>query len=107
MLQKIEGHYKGANHKESTFDFTWDDDFESSSSKPDTKNCLSYFPRFKISKARKSLTFDFNSLWTAISLFLAVCIENLPRSEVIHFRPSFSATAAVVPEPQKKSQTIS
>lgn len=28
MLQKIEGHYKGANHKESTFDFTWDDDFE-------------------------------------------------------------------------------
>jgi hypothetical protein len=27
----------------------------------------------------------------------------LPRSVVIHFLPSFSATAAVVPEPPKKS----
>jgi hypothetical protein len=26
-----------------------------------------------------------------------------PRSQPIHFRPSFSATASVVPDPQKKS----
>ena len=32
--------------------------------------------------------------------------ENLPKSEQIHFLPNFSATAAVVPEPTKKSQTI-
>jgi hypothetical protein len=38
-----------------------------------------------------------------IILFLVVCTENLPKSVVIHFLPSFSATAAVVPEPQKKS----
>jgi len=32
-----------------------------------------------------------------------VWMANLPRSETIHFLPSFSATAAVVPEPAKKS----
>ena len=32
---------------------------------------------------------------------------NLPRSVAIHLRPSFSATAAVVPLPQKKSATRS
>jgi len=32
-----------------------------------------------------------------------VCTANLPKSVVIHLRPSFSATAAVVPLPQKKS----
>ena len=30
-----------------------------------------------------------------------------PKSHPIHFRPSFSATARVVPEPQKKSATRS
>ena len=34
-------------------------------------------------------------------------IPNFPRSVAIHFRPSFSATAAVVPEPTKKSATRS
>ena len=34
-------------------------------------------------------------------------MANLPRSEPIHLRPSFSATASVVPEPQKKSATMS
>jgi len=34
-------------------------------------------------------------------------MANLPRSLTIHFRPSFSATAAVVPDPQKKSATMS
>ena len=34
-------------------------------------------------------------------------MANLPRSGTIHLRPSFSATAAVVPEPQKKSATRS
>jgi hypothetical protein len=39
--------------------------------------------------------------------FRVVWIANLPRSVAIHLRPSFSATAAVVPEPQKKSATRS
>jgi len=30
----------------------------------------------------------------------------LPKSAPIHLRPNFSATAKVVPEPQKKSATI-
>jgi hypothetical protein len=34
-------------------------------------------------------------------------MPNLPKSVAIHFRPSFSATAAVVPLPQKKSATRS
>ncbi len=34
-------------------------------------------------------------------------MPNLPRSVAIHLRPSFSATAAVVPLPQKKSATRS
>lgn len=41
------------------------------------------------------------------NLFLVTCIANLERSEPTHRRPSFSATARVVPEPQKKSATIS
>ena len=34
-------------------------------------------------------------------------MANLPRSEAIHLRFSFSETAAVVPDPAKKSATIS
>ena len=36
-----------------------------------------------------------------------VCTENLPKSEVIHLRPSLSATDTVVPDPQKKSAIMS
>lgn len=38
--------------------------------------------------------------------FLVTMHAGLPISETIHLRPSFSATAAVVPEPEKKSATI-
>ena len=34
-------------------------------------------------------------------------MENFPKSEPIHFLPNFSATAKVVPDPQKKSATRS
>jgi hypothetical protein len=34
-----------------------------------------------------------------------IIVEGLPISEVIHFRSSFSATATVVPDHQKKSAT--
>ena len=47
----------------------------------------------------------FFSRCTPISRLRVVWMANLPRSAAIHFRPSFSATAAVVPEPQKKSAT--
>ncbi len=33
-------------------------------------------------------------------------MANLPRSVAIHYRPSFSATAAVVPEPAKKDGKV-
>ena len=36
-----------------------------------------------------------------------VWMPNFPRSVAIHFRPGFSATAATVPLPQKKSATMS
>ena len=39
------------------------------------------------------------------SLLLVTCMAVLDKSEVIQRLPSFSATAAVVPEPQKKSTT--
>ena len=63
----------------------------------------SYLPTFNISKARKSLPAFLSSRCTPINLFREVCMPNLPRSEPIHFLSSFSATARVVPEPQKKS----
>jgi len=34
-------------------------------------------------------------------------MANLDKSEPIHLLPNFSATAKVVPEPQKKSATMS
>jgi hypothetical protein len=67
------------------------------------KNWRSYLPKFSISKARKFLSFFCSSLCTPISLLRAVWIANLPKSVAIHFLPSFSATAAVVPLPEKKS----
>ena len=42
-----------------------------------------------------------------MSRLRVVWMPNLPRSVAIHLRPSFSATAAVVPLPQKKSATRS
>lgn len=42
-----------------------------------------------------------------MSRLRVVWMPNLPKSVAIHLRPSFSATAAVVPLPQKKSATRS
>ena len=41
-----------------------------------------------------------------ILICMLVQIANLARLVAIHFRPSFSATTAVVPEPTKKSQGL-
>src|SRR5712691_6839893 len=61
--------------------------------------CLSYLPRFRISKGLQPLM--------PSRRLRVVWIAKRPRSQPIHRRPSFSATARVVPEPQKKSATKS
>ena len=77
------------------------------------QNCLSYLPRFNISKGRAFFPYLLPSSVRLLlfsisnSLFLVVCIAYLPKSTPIHLRPNFSATAQVVPLPQKKSATKS
>ena len=67
----------------------------------------SYRPRLSISNALQSFHSVFNLLCTPIIRLRVVCIPNFPISAPIHLRPSFSATASVVPDPQKKSATRS
>ena len=72
------------------------------------RNALrSYRPRLSISNALQSLPASFICLWTPIIRLRVVCMPNFPISDPIHLRPSFSATASVVPDPQKKSATRS
>ena len=63
----------------------------------------SYLPRLRISKGAVVLAVGLELPLHADHAFAVVWMANLPRSVAIHLRPNFSATAAVVPEPQKKS----